>query len=215
MSSALPFYGNRTPEQLKVSELREELKRRGIQCKGLKKELVERLDDAIQKELQEQRNALLAAQAPPEVEATAEPDPEYEPVVELKPVDPSPVPQPLPSVNDEPTDPPSHITHVQGHGTSPPDLNLALNEAHFEPKEPVLGPKQAFQSIELESETVGHAVEPETVPDSTPKSKRQRQSLKLAWKRIMCPRSRECQMLLRIMSWKSLNMMRIMPWKNP
>ncbi|XP_024383667.1 uncharacterized protein [Physcomitrium patens] len=47
--------GNRTPEQLKVTELREELRKRGIQIKGLKKDLVDRLEDVLRQEEMEQQ----------------------------------------------------------------------------------------------------------------------------------------------------------------
>lgn len=57
MSTPSPALGNRTPEQLKVAELREELKKRGIQIKGLKKDLVDRLEEVLkQEELEQQKN---------------------------------------------------------------------------------------------------------------------------------------------------------------
>lgn len=169
MSSALPLYGNRTPEQLKVSELREELKRRGIQCKGLKKELVERLDDAIQRELQEQRYAILAAHAPSDVENSNEPMPKSDFVAEPNDVTPSPGLGLLLCSENEPVNPPVQMSNVQEQGTSPPDLNLAPKEFPIEHKEQCFGPKQAMQSLELEAESVEHAVETESVPDFTAK----------------------------------------------
>lgn len=57
MSTPSPALGNRTPEQLKVAELREELKKRGIQIKGLKKDLVDRLEEVLkQEEVEQQKN---------------------------------------------------------------------------------------------------------------------------------------------------------------
>jgi len=55
-------YGNRTPEQLKVAELRDELRKRGVQIKGLKKELVERLEELLRDEEQQQQQQLLQQQ---------------------------------------------------------------------------------------------------------------------------------------------------------
>ncbi|XP_057838941.2 uncharacterized protein LOC131048979 isoform X1 [Cryptomeria japonica] len=43
----------RTPGQLKVSELKEELKKRGITPKGLKRDLVEKLEEVLRKEAEE------------------------------------------------------------------------------------------------------------------------------------------------------------------
>ena len=60
MSTPLAALGKRTPEQLKVAELREELRKRGIQIKGLKKDLVDRLEDVLKQEELEQRKALAA-----------------------------------------------------------------------------------------------------------------------------------------------------------
>ncbi|CAM6045716.1 unnamed protein product [Sphagnum compactum] len=54
MSTPMAAYGNRTPEQLKVAELRDELRKRGVQIKGLKKELVERLEELLRDEEQQQ-----------------------------------------------------------------------------------------------------------------------------------------------------------------
>jgi apoptotic chromatin condensation inducer in the nucleus len=54
MSSPLAALGNRTPEQLRVPELREELRKRGIQFKGLKKDLVDRLEEVLRQEEAEQ-----------------------------------------------------------------------------------------------------------------------------------------------------------------
>ncbi|CAM6127284.1 unnamed protein product [Calypogeia fissa] len=53
MSTPIPSLGNKTPEQLRVTELREELKKRGINIKGLKKDLVERLDEILRQEAAE------------------------------------------------------------------------------------------------------------------------------------------------------------------
>eukprot|EP00249_Psilotum_nudum_P024233 c29128_g2_i1 orf=285-2702(-) len=50
MSSAVTSSGNRTLEQLKVAELRDELKKRGLVQKGAKKDLLERLEEAMLKE---------------------------------------------------------------------------------------------------------------------------------------------------------------------
>ncbi|KAJ7556291.1 hypothetical protein O6H91_05G077700 [Diphasiastrum complanatum] len=50
--STVSALGNRTLEQLKVPELKEELRKRGILPKGLKKELVERLEQALREEAQ-------------------------------------------------------------------------------------------------------------------------------------------------------------------
>jgi apoptotic chromatin condensation inducer in the nucleus len=58
MSTPLAALGNRTPEQLKVAELREELRKRGIQIKGLKKDLVDRLEDVLKQEEVEQQKAV-------------------------------------------------------------------------------------------------------------------------------------------------------------
>lgn len=58
MSTPSPALGNRTPEQLKVAELREELKKRGIQIKGLKKDLVDRLEEVLKQEELVQQKAL-------------------------------------------------------------------------------------------------------------------------------------------------------------
>ncbi|CAM6069097.1 unnamed protein product [Sphagnum tenellum] len=55
MSTPLPAYGNRTPEQLKVAELRDELRRRGVHIKGLKKDLVDRLEELLRHEEQQQQ----------------------------------------------------------------------------------------------------------------------------------------------------------------
>ncbi|KAG0559429.1 hypothetical protein KC19_10G104000 [Ceratodon purpureus] len=60
MSTPLAALGNRTPEQLKVAELREELRKRGIQIKGLKKDLVDRLEEVLKQEELEQQKALAA-----------------------------------------------------------------------------------------------------------------------------------------------------------
>lgn len=59
MSTPVAALGNRTPEQLKVAELREELRKRGIQIKGLKKDLVDRLEDVLRLEELEQQKALM------------------------------------------------------------------------------------------------------------------------------------------------------------
>lgn len=61
--------GNRTPEQLKVTELRDELRKRGIQAKGLKKELVDRLEEVLRQEELQQHEALDAVAAAAAVDA--------------------------------------------------------------------------------------------------------------------------------------------------
>lgn len=50
MSNPIPSPGNRPLDQLKVAELRDELRKRGLSLKGVKKELFERLDEAVRKE---------------------------------------------------------------------------------------------------------------------------------------------------------------------
>ncbi|KAI5070182.1 hypothetical protein GOP47_0014525 [Adiantum capillus-veneris] len=50
MSNPSPSPGNRPLEQLKVAELRDELRKRGLSLKGVKKDLFERLDEAVRKE---------------------------------------------------------------------------------------------------------------------------------------------------------------------
>ncbi|KAG6384419.1 hypothetical protein SASPL_155763 [Salvia splendens] len=52
MSSPYVKIGNRTVDQLKVTELREELKRRRLTSSGLKQDLVKRLDEALRIEMQ-------------------------------------------------------------------------------------------------------------------------------------------------------------------
>ncbi|KAG6548258.1 hypothetical protein Mapa_010309 [Marchantia paleacea] len=69
MSTPIPSLGNKTPEQLKVTELREELKKRGLSFKGLKKDLVERLDEVLREELARQ-----AAAAAAEADSEASPE---------------------------------------------------------------------------------------------------------------------------------------------
>ncbi|KAL3696968.1 hypothetical protein R1sor_011044 [Riccia sorocarpa] len=59
--------GNKTPEQLKVTELRDELKKRGLSFKGLKKDLVERLEESLREEIAKQK-AEAEAGASPEVD---------------------------------------------------------------------------------------------------------------------------------------------------
>lgn len=50
MSSPYAVLGNRPIDQWKVTELKEELKRRKLTVKGLKEDLVKRLDEAIRSE---------------------------------------------------------------------------------------------------------------------------------------------------------------------
>ncbi|MCO5611163.1 hypothetical protein L7F22_065413 [Adiantum nelumboides] len=50
MSNPVPSPGNRPLDQLKVAELRDELRKRGLSLKGVKKDLFERLDEAVRKE---------------------------------------------------------------------------------------------------------------------------------------------------------------------
>lgn len=50
MSNPHPSPGSRPLEQLKVAELRDELRKRGLSLKGVKKDLFERLDEAVRKE---------------------------------------------------------------------------------------------------------------------------------------------------------------------
>ncbi|KAH7421824.1 hypothetical protein KP509_13G077200 [Ceratopteris richardii] len=50
MSNPAASQGNRSFDHLKVAELRDELKRRGLSQKGVKKDLLERLDEAVRKE---------------------------------------------------------------------------------------------------------------------------------------------------------------------
>eukprot|EP00250_Pteridium_aquilinum_P021585 c25166_g1_i1 orf=1070-3928(+) len=63
MSNPSPSPGSRPLEQLKVAELRDELRKRGLSLKGVKKDLFERLEDAVRRE---QAGAPLGA--PEEVE---------------------------------------------------------------------------------------------------------------------------------------------------
>nr|GMC56424.1 apoptotic chromatin condensation inducer in the nucleus-like isoform X2 [Ipomoea batatas]GME19016.1 apoptotic chromatin condensation inducer in the nucleus-like isoform X2 [Ipomoea batatas] len=71
MSTEYPVLDNRPINKWKVTELREELKKRNLTVKGLKDELVKRLDEAIRKE----REAL-------EMEVSNGSDSESEPVLE-------------------------------------------------------------------------------------------------------------------------------------
>lgn len=71
MSTEYPVLDNRPINKWKVTELREELKKRNLTVKGLKDELVKRLDEAIRKE----REAL-------EMEESNGSDSESEPVLE-------------------------------------------------------------------------------------------------------------------------------------
>ncbi|XP_041008063.1 apoptotic chromatin condensation inducer in the nucleus-like [Juglans microcarpa x Juglans regia] len=52
MSSIYPILGNQPIDQWKVMELKEELKRRKLTTKGLKDDLIERLDDAIRTDME-------------------------------------------------------------------------------------------------------------------------------------------------------------------
>ncbi|XP_077224056.1 SAP domain-containing protein isoform X2 [Tasmannia lanceolata] len=54
MSSQYPVLDNRPIDQWKVTELKEELKRRKLITKGLKEDLIRRLDEAIQNEIESQ-----------------------------------------------------------------------------------------------------------------------------------------------------------------
>ena len=51
MSSPHPSSDGKPLEQLKVTELKEELKKRRLSLKGVKKDLYERLEEAIKKKL--------------------------------------------------------------------------------------------------------------------------------------------------------------------
>lgn len=88
MSSPLAALGNRTPEQLRVPELREELRKRGIQFKGLKKDLVDRLEEVLRQEEAEQialakknETAVDDASLPSETVDDGAPDPVTPPAV--------------------------------------------------------------------------------------------------------------------------------------
>ena len=50
MSSKYPILANRPIDQWKVTELKEELKRRKLTTKGLKDDLINRLDEALRTE---------------------------------------------------------------------------------------------------------------------------------------------------------------------
>ncbi|XP_059432289.1 uncharacterized protein LOC132165655 [Corylus avellana] len=52
MSSPYPVLGNRSIDQWKVTELKEELKRRKLTTKGLKDDLIRRLDEALRVEME-------------------------------------------------------------------------------------------------------------------------------------------------------------------
>ncbi|KAG7987437.1 hypothetical protein I3843_03G134200 [Carya illinoinensis] len=56
MSSQYPILGNRPIDQWKVTELKEELKRRKLTIKGLKDDLIRRLDEAIRIEMESAGN---------------------------------------------------------------------------------------------------------------------------------------------------------------
>ncbi|EPS59296.1 hypothetical protein M569_15511, partial [Genlisea aurea] len=51
MSSPYVILGNRPLDQWKVTELKEELKKRKLTTRGLKEDLVKRLDEAVRSEL--------------------------------------------------------------------------------------------------------------------------------------------------------------------
>ncbi|XP_020592777.1 xin actin-binding repeat-containing protein 2 [Phalaenopsis equestris] len=59
MLSQYPVLDNKPIDQWRVTELRDELRRRSLATKGLKEELVKRLDEAIQKERQSENEAEL------------------------------------------------------------------------------------------------------------------------------------------------------------
>ncbi|CAH1792332.1 unnamed protein product [Owenia fusiformis] len=91
------------PKKLKVAELREELKSRGLDTKGNKAQLVKRLEKALK--AQEEANASaadesieMAAEATevaPEPVAVQEPEPVKEPEPEIAPVEPEAEPEPV------------------------------------------------------------------------------------------------------------------------
>uniref|UniRef100_A0A1J3H4L1 Apoptotic chromatin condensation inducer in the nucleus n=1 Tax=Noccaea caerulescens TaxID=107243 RepID=A0A1J3H4L1_NOCCA len=77
-SSPYPILDNRPIDKWKVTELKEELKRRRLTTRGLKEELVRRLDDALrveQEESQRLNNAALAAAVAANQEAEFTPIP--------------------------------------------------------------------------------------------------------------------------------------------
>ncbi|KAB1199753.1 hypothetical protein CJ030_MR6G013868 [Morella rubra] len=55
MSSPYPILGNRPIDQWKVTELKEELKRRKLTTKGLKDDLIRRLDESLRIEMENAR----------------------------------------------------------------------------------------------------------------------------------------------------------------
>lgn len=87
MSTPLAALGNRTPEQLKVPELKEELKKRGVPFKGLKKELVDRLEDVLRQEEIQQNAANEAALASEETATENVDEVLPDPVTPVKPGD--------------------------------------------------------------------------------------------------------------------------------
>ncbi|KAI0507660.1 hypothetical protein KFK09_013787 [Dendrobium nobile] len=68
MLSQYPVLDNKPIDQWRVTELREELRRRKLATKGLKEELVKRLDEAIQKERQSENAGELGNGADPNLD---------------------------------------------------------------------------------------------------------------------------------------------------